>query len=883
MSTRPDVRIRLSPEGVREVIAALKQVQQQGKAANRESTRGITALTGAVRGLARFLPTLGVGAIVAGVTALGRNALRSADAMGKLAQVAGASVENLSIFSVAAERNNQRTEEIRVSLVRLAEQLRNLRNGNTAVAASFGELNLRAEDFAGLDTVEAAEKVAIALSKISDPARRAALAKAALGEAGARLLPTLNELAETGLEGARRRAEALGLVMDEELTPAAEAALDAMGDIGLQVRGLGLAFIRDLAPAVTRSMQGVSQATEGSGARAIRAFGNVVGETIAAVINLFRLLASVATGIFDQIGIGLGATAAALGQAMRLNFAEARIILDEAATDLRQRREDANREVLAALDQLVAELTGDPPKVPAPEIEKPKTDEQLAAERALTKARLAEAKSRADQELAIQQAKLEAEADVNQRAYDESLISLQAFMDRRQEILERQAALEIRALKLQRESLAAQIDPSDFEQTDADRLQLATQIGQVENQIALRQLRLARDLATLESERAGQLEQIANEQRDVAGELDELEGRRHAAFQRNLEQELRDLRELGQRAGQSAAEIEAIVDRLSEARTTRFNFDEVQREASAALDAFQRDARQIQLDQEAGVISQLEGELRLIALQEQRLATLQQLAGAAREAAEATGDPELIARAQQYAESVAQVAASFESATNTALQLRNASIEAFEGGLTELLAGIQDVESLEDAFKSLARTVAQTLQRITAEILARQAVFALLRAFGGGGGGIAQAIATGRTGGLIRGYSGGGDIRGPRLPIAGPDKVPILAAEGEFVLQRARVVEPGALAFLRAWNAGHFSFDQALMMPRFQSGGLIGGAQAVPGVGAGEGQRGRGTRIINAIDPQFAIDAMNTASGEEVILNVIRRNSMTVKRSLDGG
>jgi hypothetical protein len=39
-------------------------------------------------------------------------------------------------------------------------------------------------------------------------------------------------------------------------------------------------------------------------------------------------------------------------------------------------------------------------------------------------------------------------------------------------------------------------------------------------------------------------------------------------------------------------------------------------------------------------------------------------------------------------------------------------------------------------------------------------------------------------------------------------------------------------------------------------------------------------RIVNQIDPQAVADAMNTAAGEKVILNVIGRNPGTVKKTI---
>ncbi|MEX2524443.1 MAG: hypothetical protein WD750_05760 [Gammaproteobacteria bacterium] len=86
--------------------------------------------------------------------------------------------------------------------------------------------------------------------------------------------------------------------------------------------------------------------------------------------------------------------------------------------------------------------------------------------------------------------------------------------------------------------------------------------------------------------------------------------------------------------------------------------------------------------------------------------------------------------------------------------------------------------------------------------------------------------------------------------------------------------------------------------PRFHGGGALGlSSDEVPAIlqrgeevitredprhrfNGGAGGGGSNVRIVNAIDPQAIADAMNSASGEEVILNTIGRNPGSVKRSL---
>ncbi|MEX0733307.1 MAG: hypothetical protein WD051_01595, partial [Steroidobacteraceae bacterium] len=504
-------------------------------------------------------------------------------------------------------------------------------------------------------------------------------------------------------------------------------------------------------------------------------------------------------------------------------------------------------------------------------------DEATLRQRA--QARLALLKSEAEDVLALQRETLRIQETANKQAFDQGLISLQQFFGKRRELIERERDLAIAALRAERSALAASARGAGAPSTEAERIRLRQQLAELDAKIAQAQVVAARELLVLDGELTQAQRDLGREREESSIKLLELEGRRHEAFQRNLALEIASIRHLGVVAGDTAAKIEADVARFSAARTSAFNFEEATRRGQEALAAFDRDADAIRRDQEAGIFSQLEGELQLIELQRSRLAVLQQLAAAAVAAAAATGSPEQIARAQQFQASVDQIAASFRAATDIGTQFRTGAVEAFQSGIQTLLENAREIDSLGDAFKSLARTVINSLNQIAAEIIAKQVTFALLRAFGINIGSTPAPAPGGKRGGLIRGYAGGGDIRGPRLPISGPDKIPILAQQGEFMLRRARVREPGALEFLRAWNAGTFTLAQAIRFPRFARGGEIGSI-----AGAGRAANGAGgverVRIINQIGEEAMTDAMATASGEKVIINTITRNSVAIRRIL---
>ena len=881
MST-PDIRVRLSPEGLNEVLFALRRLQEEGRRANRGAAEGISAVSAAARELKSLLPTIGLAAAVAGFAALAKQSLATADAMGKLQQGVGGTVEEISGLNLAFRTNESDQEGMRTALFKTGQVLQQVANGSVETIDALKSIGVEAKDIEDLGTPRALEAIARKLVEIPPGGERAAAAMKIFGKEGKNLIVALDAVGTQGIDAFIAKAREMGVLIDEDLARAAARANDALGLIRIQAEGLATQFVSGLAPAVADAMETFGQAISGPGVNGMRTLGETVGFVVRAVVAFF-----VAMG--KQVGATTAKVVTFVEGVVNAAKAIASGDLDGAIEALREsarRRLSIEAELQADLASLREGVFN--PQQPAAgrsgggrAIAEVDTAELKKAHAA----RLELAKDAVQNELKLQQERLKSEEQANKRAYDQGLISLEEYFTRRHQIAVDGAEAELAALKLQRGQVAGELAGA-ANLPEADRIKLRQDLARVEAEIAARQIQAQRELAEIAAEEIEAQKAQASERVKIANTLDDLEGKRHAVFQRNLEEEVKTLRELGVRAGQTAEEIEETVGRLTAARTAQFNFEDVQRKAKAALDAYTRDAEQIRRDQESGLITQYEGEQRLIELTRQRLVLLRQIADASEEAAKATGSDEAIEKAKEYADSVKEIEVSYQAATDMATRFKNAGLESFEGALSDLLQNVDKIDNLGEAFKNLARTVAQALAKMAADIIAKQATLALARAFfnaaSGGSGSAAGAIAGAHYGGYIRGYATGGDVRGRALRIPGPDKIPILAQEGEFMMRRARVQEPGALDFLRAWNSGRVSLAQVMQWPRFATGGQIGAAPGAPSPSAGPQSSGRSqmVRIVNVLSPDLVNDALASSAGEETLLNVVRRNSSTIKRML---
>lgn len=737
MAKKSDIRVRLSPEGLEAVLSALRKVQQEGRRASKDAKEGVSSLRQAVVSLRSAVAVVGVGAFVRAIVR------ETADAEQKLAQLEAA----LRSTGEAAGFN-------RDQLVRMAQDIstRTIHSTNEIIDAQTRLLTyttITGRQFAqalqlaidqsvrlGISTAQSAEIIGRALEK---PSRGVV----ALTRQGFQFTEQQRK-AMKALEDTGRLAEAQEMVIEvlaESYGGAASAARDTFGGALSAVRNAfkDLLSAKDGIPGATAALNDLAEKMQDPNfvssadkltSGIVRAFGWAATAITSTAETVDDLAQSLAESVHGPIGAAFD-TAEELErkitqlEKLRDSWLRRAFQMDWASRFRFSSKERINQEIAALRTEL--ELRKQLSEVPPPEAAGPSGPVETEETDEARKARLALETQRIQQELRLTDQHLKMRADADKRAYDQGLINLEDYYARRRALIQQESQAEEAALRRQLEIVQQQIALTPEEES-----RQTAQIEKLRNDIALKRLQTEQKLAALTGDQVRDQKRLAEEQERTANRLDELEGRRHAVFLRNLDQEVRAIRQLGAQAGQSAQQIEAQVARVTGALTRQFEFDESQRSARAALESFNRDAEQIRRDQQAGVITQIEGENRLIALQRRRLGVLQQMAAAMMEAARASNNPELIAQAQQYADSVAEIATSFYAATNAGAQFRQGLETGLRTGIENLLTTLHQVESLEDAFLALAQTVVDSLAQIAAEQLARQATESIMGLLGGG-------------------------------------------------------------------------------------------------------------------------------------------------------
>ena len=132
--------------------------------------------------------TFGATAVVGAVVNLGKQLLADADALTKLHDKTGISVQGLQVLTAAGDAAGNTIDDITSAVTKM--QIKVAGNDQSAVAA-LHELGINFSKFKALDPDEQFIQVGSAIQKIVDPANQARLAVEIFGKSGAEVLPTL--------------------------------------------------------------------------------------------------------------------------------------------------------------------------------------------------------------------------------------------------------------------------------------------------------------------------------------------------------------------------------------------------------------------------------------------------------------------------------------------------------------------------------------------------------------------------------------------------------------------------------------------------------------------------------------------------------------------
>ena len=304
----------------------------------------------------------------------------------------------------------------------------------------------------------------------------------------------------------------------------------------------------------------------------------------------------------------------------------------------------------------------------------------------------------------------------------------------------------------------------------------------------------------------------------------------------------------------------SLVDRLIDVKAAQANLAALESNWRQVTERLRNAQEAIQTQQQAGLLTEAQARQQIVLLQQQSAVEMERLLPTMQQAAAAIG-PEAVARVQAWQNELAR----------TRLVVDDVAVAingAVEGDFARMFESIATgAATAKDAFRSFAQSVLQMIAKIAAQKLAAS-LFSSLGGSAGGGG----------IGGFFSGLMGkaaGGYISGPGTSTS--DSIPARLSTGEYVV-RAAAVKRFGVNFMDAINGLQMppSFSHGRLA--FAAGGLVPEVKVPPA----QPQVNQSVRIVNAIDPGVTHEHLQTPAGERVILNIIGRNSRSVRAALQG-
>ena len=757
----PEVKVRLSVEGTPEALAAFRSVQAQAQATGKASGKAFAPLSGALSGIKGLLAGAAAAFTVGALVSFGKEVIDNVEALGRMAVGLGTTVEHMSGLSVAATLADSDLETASGTVGKLAKSVDALKNGSPIATAAFARLGLAAKDFAGDDSIVWYETVARKLSQLADGGAKTAVAMALMGKNARAALPTMKQYIDLGgRQGAEAKALEMGVMVDAVTLSRVAALADAMKTLKMEATGVALQFMRGFAPSAVQTINALSGSADGA-ANSFRSLGDALGWVLRLIVPVVNL--------FETAGVNLARVTlrtlysmSALGLAAQGRFKDAKAEMDRLKVAVQTMESESDARI-AARNAAV--------KAPVKDVKTPDGRDRVQEERdaaaaaradAAAAARLARKKQAIEDELKLTLDGYKAQDAVAKRAYDGFDMGLDDYFARRRELVEKSLAAEIAALDKQRALADQEKDPAK-RGSEQDRIATAARSAA---------LAAEAELKAIESEESEASDKSLQAALAAQKKILEARGEVHAARMIEIAEETRAERDRLTRVGLKGPALEDGVAAFHAQAVAQADFEEQLRQAQETLSNLQ-DSTNVTPEQIAG---------------------LKAVADALREIAVAAGTAAVKA-VDDLDKGITKLAAQPKQLSAMGSTLANA-FGSWLGG------AINQVNSLGDAFRSLAGTIAQAVQQALAMKFATWLI--------GGIPGLSE-------GGKVEKKASGGLVRGPGSSTS--DSVFALLSNGEYVVRAYAAAQPGVMAQLEAINRGT---PRSFSGPRrYSDGGVV--------------------------------------------------------------
>ena len=310
--------------------------QDKTQAAFNAVSKSMMGLNNAALKLKSALAIIGVGSVFASIGNSIKGAVDRASQLEEAMQKTGASSEFLTTMMYAAKLSGVEFESLEKGLTKLSKSMDAASSdAKSGIAYDFKRLGINARESNGdlRSTEEVFKDLADRFAEIPDGARKAALAQAVFGKAGADLIPILNE-GRKGIEEFSKQADLMGIKFASDTGKQLEKFGDEMDKLGFLGQGFANIFATNVMGAISIFFAKIGETNDATKTAENR-FSNIqsIAQGLATVFRYLAAAIYVVGSAFIEVARDANAAFEALGTAIMGSFEDAAKRLSERATE----------------------------------------------------------------------------------------------------------------------------------------------------------------------------------------------------------------------------------------------------------------------------------------------------------------------------------------------------------------------------------------------------------------------------------------------------------------------------------------------------------------------------------------------------------------------
>lgn len=642
---------------------------------------------------------------IAGIGAFINKTIEAADRLNDLRTRTGLTGQQLLVLEGAAVRSGAGIEAVGDVTSKLARRLAEASKGTGDAAAAYQAMGINVHRASGeLKSVdEILREVGAKFRGYEDGANKAALATAALGKGGDRLIPVVEAIEET-----EKRFQRLGITIDEDVITRADQFKDTMEDVASVSGVLGRQLVSELLPTMQKIAEAFTEINKES------SIFQTIGRGVEIVFETLTILGDNFVFTFSVIAKELAGFAAQISAFGRGDFAGIQEINKQVAEDTAKLRAELDKREKLILSRREGpdnfERMGDLSRLgrgKAPGV--PDLNLVKAGQDALRKLEDQQAKLRLD--ALTDAAKRETALLESQR--QDNLVSERDYWARRVEIQKTAVEAEIRELTVQAERQQKLVDQEAKKgKTSKDYYNA---VGDLDKTLAARnklELDFANTVALTYAEAQRSAKAYERQVEDLNVQLLEFQGNTAEAASRRFAAATTDQREQALRNGRR--DVVELIDNLGAATVAQAEFNQERQKQEDVIARLGISEERIQNSMRTGAISELEALQRTGNARKEAAAQIETMVSGLERIAAASNNPALVLQAEQARAALERL----RSETDLLAQkFDTVFTDAFSDAFTDFVMG---TKTASEAFKSFANTVISELVRIQAKSLATE-------------------------------------------------------------------------------------------------------------------------------------------------------------------